>query len=84
MGMGRMVGSRDWRLRSWRTYRKRVGKAVLRIWLRLSRLLRLGYPAYYGYGHPAYYGYPRYYSYGFYAPRPYYRRYYARRHYYRY
>jgi hypothetical protein len=37
-----------------------------------------GYPAYYGYGHPAYYGYPRYYSYGFYAPRPYYRRYYAR------
>jgi hypothetical protein len=30
------------------------------------------------------YGYPRYYSYGFYAPRPYYRHYYARRHYRRY
>ena len=41
MGMGRMVGSRDWRLRSWRTYRKRVGKAVLRIWLRLWVLLPL-------------------------------------------
>ena len=25
----------DWRLRSWRTYRKRVRTALLRIWLRL-------------------------------------------------